>query len=111
ASLSPPDGLAVKEQGSLGADQITATFSDPAAASRFFNDWGWQENAFAYYEPPNGGSSADGLAYVDVGLPRFASADGATQALTYFADVRRDQMGLGDVQIAPLGEQTRALMG
>ena len=111
ASLSPPDGLAVKEQGSLGVDQITATFSDPAAVSRFFDDWGWQENAFVYYEPPNGGSSADGLVYVDVELHRFATADGASQALTYFADVRRDQIGLGDVQISPIGEQTRALMG
>jgi hypothetical protein len=96
------------EQGTFGAEAITASFSDPATANMFFNQWGWRENAFAYSE---GGPTDAGLVYVDIGIHRFADAAGAAQALDYFCDVRQEQMLLADMAIAPIGHQSRAIAG
>ncbi|MGD9712901.1 MAG: hypothetical protein AB7V46_12650, partial [Thermomicrobiales bacterium] len=105
-----PNGMVLENRGSLSADAITAAFTDPAIASRFFDEWGWQENQFAHFAATNG-ATPSGLAYVDIGVHRFANTDGASAALDYFCDVRRDQMSLGDVKITPVGDETRAIIG
>lgn len=110
-TVAVPDGMVLTNRGSLTADEITATFTDPAMANRYFDEWGWQENQFAYFEAVGGGTTGAGLTYVNIGVHRFANVDGATRALNYFCDVRRDQMSLGDVTVTPIGDQSRAISG
>ena len=103
--------MILDNRGSLSADAITATFTEPTMASRFFDEWGWQENQFAFFAAPDGGTTASGLAYVDIGVHRFANLDGASAALDYFCDVCRDQLGITDVAIGPVGDESRAIVG
>ena len=110
-SVAVPGGMILDNRGSLSAEAITATFTDPTMASRFFDEWGWQENQFAYFAAPDGGTTASGLVYVDIGVHRFANLDGASAALDYFCDVRRDQLGIADVPISPVGDESRAIVG
>src|SRR5689334_24401233 len=41
-----PPGMRIAENGSRPADEIAATFPDPADAGRQLAAWGWQENAY-----------------------------------------------------------------
>lgn len=106
-----PDGLVLNEYGALSAETIASSFDDPNQANTFFQTWGWQENSYAYYVAASGGQTADGIVYVDIGVHRFATAAGAEPALDYFCTVRMAQLGLGELAIAPIGDQTRAAEG
>nr|MBA3415289.1 hypothetical protein [Chloroflexia bacterium] len=100
-----PAGFLSVEDGGRSAAEIVATFPDPADAERRFAEWGWQDNAFRTFE------TADGSASVQVSAHRFADVAGAEAALPYFADGRNAILGLGDIAVEPVGEQSRAIGG
>lgn len=106
-----PDGLFLNESGALSAETIASSFDDPDQANTFFETWGWQENSYAYYVAASGSVTAEGIVYVDIGVHRFASDAGAGPALEYFCSVRMSQLGLSELVIAPIGDQTRAAEG
>jgi hypothetical protein len=106
-----PEGLILSESGALSAETIASSFDDSNQANTFFQTWGWQENSYAYYVATSGSVTGDGIVYVNIGVHRFASDAGAGSALDYFCSVRMAQLGLVELAIAPIGDQTRAAEG
>jgi hypothetical protein len=51
------------------------------------------------------------LRRLEVSAHRFGSSVGTAAALDYYADVRRDVLGIADDNVEPLGDQSRAIGG
>lgn len=107
-----PEGLVIIEDRERSLDEVTANFSDPAAARQQFEEWGWERNLIRAFHVPEGTTAdpalIDGI-YISVHL--FASPEAAAEALTYSFDVQASGSGLEELDIEPLGDSSRALYG
>jgi hypothetical protein len=107
-----PNGLVMIEDRDRTLDEITANFSDPAAARERFVAWGWQRNSIRAFHVPEGTAldptEIDGI-YISVHA--FGSPEAAADALTYSFDVQAATTGLSEMPIDPLGDSSRALYG
>ena len=74
-----PGGVVVVEEGGRTADEIAATFPDPADAARRLAEWGWAENVYRHFASP------DGTLRIEVSLHRFGTGSAAAAALPYYA--------------------------
>jgi hypothetical protein len=107
-----PTGLVMIEDRDRSLDEITANFSDPAAAREQFVAWGWQRNRIRAFHVPEGASfdpnTIDGI-YISVHA--FGSREAAADALTYSFDVQAAGNNLEEIDIEPMGDASRALYG
>lgn len=107
-----PDGLIIIDDRERSLDEITANFSDPAAAREQFVAWGWERNFIRAFHVPKGTSAdpalIDGI-YISVHV--FASPEAAAEALTYSLDVQASGSDLAEIDIEPMGDSSRALYG
>lgn len=97
-------GFAVIEDRPRSLEEQATGFSDAAEAARLLAGWSWQENALQRF--------ASESETVDISATRFASADGAAQALPFFLDDRAAMLGQNESQsIVPIGDEARAVNG
>lgn len=107
-----PNGLVVIEDRERSLDEITANFSDPAAARERFLDWGWKRNSIRAFNVPQDTSLDPGLIDgIYISVHEFGSSQAAAEALTYSFDVQAAATGLDEMPIDPLGDSSRALYG
>lgn len=112
---APPPALAIVPMPTE-APAIAAAPGQPPASVPFAGDlWapqpGPNQLPAGLWLAEQGAPTDAGIVYVDIGIHCFSSASGASQALDYFSNVRRDQMLLGDAAIAQIGERSRAIIG
>lgn len=107
-----PTGLVMIEDRDRTLDEVTANFSDPAAAREQFVAWGWQRNSIRAFHVPEGTAldptKIDGI-YISVHA--FGSPEAAADALTYSFDVQAAGNNLEEIDIEPMGDASRALYG
>lgn len=111
ATLSLTHGQDFREYsaGNSTFDDMLTSFSDPEETRRLLLDWGWQENVYRIFtadNPPPGG-----VGWLEIGIHRFASADGAAAALPFFIDARRQALGYEPVDVGLFSDQSEALSG
>jgi len=107
-----PNGLVIIEDRDRSLDEITANFSDPAAARERFLDWGWRRNSIRSFNVPAGTSLDPGLIDgIYISVHEFGSSQAAAEALAYSCDVQAAATGLREMPIDPLGDTSRALYG
>jgi Trypsin-like peptidase domain len=116
ASLLPdplvlPQGqpFRVESEGASSFEDMVAGLPEPQLTRELLAAWGWEENVYRIYasdDPP-----PDAVSWLALGVHRFASADGAAEALPYFAAARRDATGFQPVDIALFADQTEAMTG
>lgn len=107
--LSQGQPFRLEEEGTVGLDELAASLPDPVEAAGLLRQWGWQENPYRIYaadDPP-----PDAVGFVVLSIHRFATADGAAAALTYFAQGRQATAGLRPVDLGLFGDQSAALTG
>jgi hypothetical protein len=104
-------GLELAEEGARSREAIVNSFSDPDAAALQFDDWGWQAHAYRTFAAPAGSVAPESTYYIDVSVHQFASAEGAAQALPYYAADRAEQLGLQVVAVDPIGDSSTAIAG
>ena len=100
-----PAGLMRTAEGSRSAEEIAATFPDPADAAQRFPRWGWQESVYRDFASPDGTTS------VSVSLHRFADPQSAADAVPYLAEARAGALGLDPIPVADIGDQVAAVAG
>ena len=97
-------GFGVIEDRPRSLEEQATGFSDAAQAAQLLASWGWQENALQRF--------ASDTETVDISATRFASADGAAQALPFFLDDRAAILGQQESSsIVPIGDEARAVNG
>ncbi len=107
-----PNGLVIIDDRERSLDEITANFSDPAAARERFLAWGWQRNSIRAFNVPQGTSLDPNLIDgIYISVHEFASSQAAAEALAYSLDVQAAGSGLTEIPIDPLGDSARALYG
>lgn len=112
AADQAPNGLVVIDDRERSLDEITANFSDPAAARERFLAWGWQRNSIRAFNVPAGTSLDPSLIDgVYISVHEFGSSRAAAEALAYSFDVQAAATELNEMPIEPLGDSSRALYG
>lgn len=107
-----PNGLVIIDDRERSLDEITANFSDPAAARERFLTWGWKRNSIRAFNVPKGTSLDPGLIDgIYISVHEFGSSRAAAEALAYSFDVQAAATELSEIPIDPLGDSTRALYG
>lgn len=87
-------------------------FADAGEMTQRLTAWDWQENVFRVYQSTIPTSSGAPSATIDISLTRFASPEGAAEALPIFLQDRAAVLGETEVQRPlQLGDETRALRG
>lgn len=87
-----PAWVVVDDRGRTLVEQAAA-FSDADEAARLLTGWAWQENVFRVFQSAALTAAGAPLATVDISLTRFASTEGAANALPYFLDDRAAALG------------------
>ena len=114
ALLPEPDAIAPEvvttESGTRSLAEVAGSFADPGQAEDRLRTWGWEENAFRGYA--NRDPDQAPLRTLQISLHQFRSADGATDALSYFLEARAQALGQREVDVPdPTGDETRAISG
>jgi hypothetical protein len=106
----PEDGstIVVANEGERSCDEYAAIFFDPDEAQRLLADWGCRDNAFrAFAEAQPSDAGAPG-AYLQVGVTRFESANGAAAALPYVVQNLRPAGAHRELPMASaIGDESR----
>jgi hypothetical protein len=105
-----PEGgslLSVIDDGERTLDEHAASFADPAEAAQLLPEWGWQANAYRFFEaPPAPGDAVPPYLYVSV--TRFRDADGAAAALPYIIRDLAAEIGHREIPTdAAVGDEVR----
>ena len=109
--LDLPQGQAfrLESEGISTFDDMVAGLPDPERTPDLLRTWGWQENVYRIFAsdtpPPNS------VGYVTIGIHRFATVDGAAEALPFFAEARRTALGYEPVDVGLFADQTEAMAG
>jgi S1-C subfamily serine protease len=103
-----PQGLTMTEDATRTEDEVARSLGTADAAQRL-DDWGWTSNAYRRFSGTH--MSAGSTTFLDVSIHRFASAEGAAEALTYFSNQVMSAQGLDEVPVVPLGDAVRAVIG
>ena len=97
------------------AEQATG-FANTDEAARLLADWDWQENVFQVFQTSELTPPGAPEATLDISLTRFANAEGAAMALSYFLSDRAAVLAQYEVKSQnlipqPIGDETRVLSG
>lgn len=107
-----PNGLAIIDDRERSLDEVTANFSDPAAAREQFEEWGWRRNVIRAFHVPAGTSLGPGeIDGIYIRIHEFGTPQSAADALTYSFDVQAAGTGLEEIPIDPLGASSSVLYG
>ncbi len=102
----------VADEGVRTLDEQAATFADPTATERWLADWGWQGNAFRFYETSLDTANGTPDSTIEISLTRFASVNDAANALPYFLEDRAALLNQHETQPPRLvGDEARAING
>jgi len=105
------DGLVLIEDATRTEEEVVASLGSEDAV-QLLDDWGWEGNVFRRFASPEPDSlPAGSTIFLDVSIHRFADAESASQALTYFSDQVVALQGLEEVATDPIGDETRVLQG
>ncbi|MEJ7762503.1 MAG: hypothetical protein WKF80_06890 [Thermomicrobiales bacterium] len=106
-----PEGFTLSDESAASSiDDVSLSFTDPAATAGFLEAWGWQGNATRTYQLAADAVAPDsGLTFLYVSVHQFASPGAAAEALTYFSD-ELAQGGFVDADVTAVGESTRGLI-
>jgi hypothetical protein len=105
-----PDGFSVVAEGDRSEAEVVAALGDTDEAAALIDDWGWEGNTFRDFS--FAGEAAEGeTIFYSVSAHRFADAEAADNALTYFSDVLVAVQPLEDIDVEPVGDAVRALNG
>jgi hypothetical protein len=81
-----PPGLILIGESQRSLAEVSQAFTNPDGALQFLQDWGWQENAYREFAPPNGEPlSPFDLDYARVGIHRFGGVSQSATAADYIA--------------------------
>lgn len=105
------DSLTLSETGTRSQSEITSTFPNPSEADALFTQWGWSGSNYEVFVAPNGATGTDGVYQVDIGIHQLAGVREAEEALQYFRVARINLLGLWDIEAAPMGSMSRAVIG
>lgn len=107
-----PAGFVRTEDDSRTQDQVANNLPDPEEAAANLDAWGWQQNAYRTFAiPADQATDPAATNFVNISVHRFADADGASQALSYFADAVISAQGLERIDVDQVGDESIALKG
>lgn len=109
--LTLPQGqpIRIETEGISTFDEMVAAFPRLPNARDRLVDWGWEDNVYRTYGADN--PPFNGAGSIAIGIHRFASADGAAEALPLFAEARRESTGYEPVDVGLFADQTEAMFG
>jgi predicted metalloprotease len=110
-TLELPQGqpFRLESEGISTFDDMVSSFSDPEEARELLLEWGWQKNVYRIYASEN--PPRNSVGWLAIGIHRFDSVDGASAALPYFAEARRNALGYEPVDVGLFADQTEAMAG
>ncbi len=107
-----PSGLVIIMDGERTLDDVVANFTDPAAATKQFEEWGWQGNVVRGFHVPNGTkhdpAEIDGI-YISIHA--FGNSRAALDALDYAFAIHIAGTDLEELGTDALGDYSRAIYG
>jgi quercetin dioxygenase-like cupin family protein len=107
-----PGALEQVADGKRSRNDIVSTFPDPDQTAANFEQWDWKGNVYRDFAPLGGvPSDPAGVSYVEVSIHRFGNREGGAAALPFLIQVRASQLGLVEVLIDPVGDQSMAVVG
>lgn len=104
-----PEGWAVFEEGERTREEVASQLGENG--EELLTSWRWRENPYRNFIRANGENFPNENTFLSISAHRFASEQGATEALTYFADIVVNAQGLQDVQMEVIGDESRGLSG
>lgn len=106
-----PSDLTEIEDGTRTEEEVAANLGTDDAAERL-TAYGWQANLVRNFVAADPSVlPADSTSAVSVSVHRFADAESAAEALTYFSDRVVATLGFEEFDIGALGESRRGLQG
>lgn len=107
-----PSGLVLADEAERSKQDVAAALGGTDEAYQLLDDWGWSGNAFRdFVLPQDAEPGPGGTTFLNVSVHRFADAESAANALTYFSDQVVIGQGLQDVEAPAIGESARLLVG
>ena len=109
AEAEVPAGFVLENETTRTQADVAEALGGTDEAAQLLTDWGWSANierAFSVADPaavPPGGTTE-----IVLSVHEFGGTESAAAALTYFSDVLASS-GFADIQVEPIGDQTRAL--
>lgn len=107
-----PTGFTLTNQSERNAEDVAASLGGSEEALQVLQAWGWDGNVFRDFvlaegEVPGPG----GMTYLNISVHRFADAEAAASALTYFSDYAATEIGLREREAAAFDGVSRLLAG
>lgn len=112
STLVLPQGQPMRQESngsSSFTDMLSSFREDEALTRQRLTTWGWEENVFRIYASDSPPPNAAG--WVVLGIHRFATVEGAAEALPAFAESSRRQLGYTPVDVGLFADQTEAFSG
>ncbi|CAN5724214.1 hypothetical protein BH23CHL5_BH23CHL5_27650 [soil metagenome] len=113
ALLPEPSALAgswsVALEGERSRAEVGAQLGDDGET--LLTAWRWRENLYRDFNRTDAESFSGDATFLSVSIHRFASRDGAAEALDYLSEIVVSAQGLQDVGNVPIGDNARGLEG
>ncbi len=113
ALLPEPSALAgswsVALEGERSRAEVGAQLGDDGET--LLTGWRWRENLYRDFNRTDAESFGGDATFLSVSIHRFATSDGAAEALEYYSDIVVAAQGLQDVGNVPIGDNARGLEG
>ncbi|MFN8663064.1 MAG: hypothetical protein U0075_14335, partial [Thermomicrobiales bacterium] len=107
-----PEGLVLADEAERSKQAVADALGGTDEAYVLLDDWGWSGNAFREFVlPQDAAPGPGGTTFLNVSVHRFADADSAAKATTYFADYVVNNQGLLDAEAPAVGDSARLLQG
>jgi hypothetical protein len=103
------EGWSVQDEGERTREDVAVQLGDDGDA--LLTSWRWRENPYRNLIRGNAANFPSEATFVSVSAHRFASQEGAAEALQYLADIVVTGQGLQDVEMEPIGDESRGLFG
>lgn len=107
-----PEGLILADEAERSKQAVAEALGGTDEAYTLLDDWGWSGNAYREFVlPQDAEPGPTGTTFLNISVHRFADAESAANALTYFADYVVINQGLQDQEPPAIGESARLLTG
>lgn len=106
-----PAGLVLTSEAERSKAEVVDSLGGSDEAAQLLDGWGWSGNAFREFAADEANAAPGAMTYLNVSVHRFADAESAANALTFFSDQVIYGQGLLEVDAPTVGEAARLLVG